>query len=202
MFPVFSLVLDQDISSYIAVTYPELYKELSKGRSLSYKTFFMWVLISIYQGEWNVFISKFSLWFESKKKNIRELYQLYVVYVFRWRYHVRSLNFIWRRVYPHRSYKFLRFNTNRAYYGRPNNTDMAQVKQNLNQILILFLLIQTTCILYFRLMVLAEIFSLLLYLISLAVLHEYFGKLTFKCPFRIFSNAQISIQFRYFFFFF
>lgn len=50
MFPVFSLVLDQDISSYIAVTYPELYKELSKGRSLSYKTFFMWVLISIYQG--------------------------------------------------------------------------------------------------------------------------------------------------------
>lgn len=51
MFPVFSLVLDQDISSYIAVTYPELYKELSKGRSLSYKTFFMWVLISIYQGK-------------------------------------------------------------------------------------------------------------------------------------------------------
>ena len=50
MFPVFSLVLDQDISSYTAITYPELYKELSKGRSLSYKTFFMWVLISIYQG--------------------------------------------------------------------------------------------------------------------------------------------------------
>lgn len=55
MFPVFSLVLDQDISSYIAVTYPELYKELSKGRSLSYKTFFMWVLISIYQGEYAIF---------------------------------------------------------------------------------------------------------------------------------------------------
>lgn len=50
MFPVFSLVLDQDISVEIATTYPELYKELSKGRSLSYKTFFMWVLISIYQG--------------------------------------------------------------------------------------------------------------------------------------------------------
>uniref|UniRef100_A0A8W7M1T8 Phospholipid-transporting ATPase n=1 Tax=Anopheles arabiensis TaxID=7173 RepID=A0A8W7M1T8_ANOAR len=50
MFPVFSLVLDQDISANIAITYPELYKELSKGRSLSYKTFFMWVLISIYQG--------------------------------------------------------------------------------------------------------------------------------------------------------
>lgn len=50
MFPVFSLVLDQDVSAEIALTYPELYKELAKGRSLSYKTFFMWVLISIYQG--------------------------------------------------------------------------------------------------------------------------------------------------------
>ncbi|CAH1163844.1 unnamed protein product [Phaedon cochleariae] len=50
MFPVFSLVLDQDVSPEIALTYPELYKEMAKGRSLSYKTFFMWVLISIYQG--------------------------------------------------------------------------------------------------------------------------------------------------------
>jgi phospholipid-translocating ATPase len=54
MFPVFSLVLDKDVSGKIALTYPELYKELSKGRSLSFKTFFMWVLISIYQGQWNV----------------------------------------------------------------------------------------------------------------------------------------------------
>lgn len=50
MFPVFSLVLDKDISGKTALTYPELYKELSKGRSLSFKTFFIWVLISIYQG--------------------------------------------------------------------------------------------------------------------------------------------------------
>lgn len=50
MFPVFSLVLDHDISAKVALTYPELYKELSKGRSLSYKTFFMWVFISICQG--------------------------------------------------------------------------------------------------------------------------------------------------------
>jgi phospholipid-translocating ATPase len=49
-FPVFSLVLDKDVSSDIAMTYPELYKELTKGRSLNYKTFFMWVLISTYQG--------------------------------------------------------------------------------------------------------------------------------------------------------
>ncbi|KAL1434148.1 hypothetical protein MTO96_011796 [Rhipicephalus appendiculatus] len=50
MFPVFSLVLDQDVQPKIALTYPELYKELAKGRSLSFKTFFIWVLISIYQG--------------------------------------------------------------------------------------------------------------------------------------------------------
>ncbi|CAI9715878.1 probable phospholipid-transporting ATPase IIB isoform X2 [Octopus vulgaris] len=50
MFPVFSLVLDKDVSAGIAMTYPELYKELTKGRSLSFKTFFLWVLISIYQG--------------------------------------------------------------------------------------------------------------------------------------------------------
>jgi len=50
MFPVFSLVLDRDVSPEIAITYPELYKDLTKGRSLSFKTFFLWVLISIYQG--------------------------------------------------------------------------------------------------------------------------------------------------------
>ncbi|XP_060077984.1 probable phospholipid-transporting ATPase IIB [Ylistrum balloti] len=50
MYPVFSLVLDKDVSADIAITYPELYKELTKGRSLSFKTFFLWVLISVYQG--------------------------------------------------------------------------------------------------------------------------------------------------------
>eukprot|EP00092_Neocalanus_flemingeri_P013376 GFUD01014420.1.p1 GENE.GFUD01014420.1~~GFUD01014420.1.p1 ORF type:complete len:564 (+),score=167.39 GFUD01014420.1:113-1693(+) len=50
MLPVFALVLDRDVTGEIAITYPELYKELTKGRSLSYKTFFIWVLISIYQG--------------------------------------------------------------------------------------------------------------------------------------------------------
>ena len=64
MLPVFALVLDTDVtgvsiflyldiivdlSGKTAITYPELYKELTKGRSLSYKTFFIWVLISIYQ---------------------------------------------------------------------------------------------------------------------------------------------------------
>ncbi|XP_060987095.1 probable phospholipid-transporting ATPase IIB isoform X4 [Dama dama] len=50
MFPVFSLVLDQDVKPEMAMLYPELYKDLTKGRSLSFKTFLVWVLVSIYQG--------------------------------------------------------------------------------------------------------------------------------------------------------
>ncbi|KAI8341352.1 hypothetical protein BC941DRAFT_391490 [Chlamydoabsidia padenii] len=50
MAPVFSLVLDQDVNEDIALLYPELYKDLTKGRSLSYRTFFTWLLISVYQG--------------------------------------------------------------------------------------------------------------------------------------------------------
>jgi len=50
MFPVFSLVLDHDIAEPLSTLYPELYKELTPGTSLSYKTFFVWVAISIYQG--------------------------------------------------------------------------------------------------------------------------------------------------------
>ncbi|KIY46035.1 phospholipid-translocating P-type ATPase [Fistulina hepatica ATCC 64428] len=50
MAPVFSLVLDRDVNEDLALLYPELYKELTKGRSLSYKTFFRWLMISLYQG--------------------------------------------------------------------------------------------------------------------------------------------------------
>jgi len=50
MAPVFSLVLDRDVDERLANLYPELYKELTEGRSLSYRTFFVWVLVSIYQG--------------------------------------------------------------------------------------------------------------------------------------------------------
>ncbi|KAK8169510.1 phospholipid-translocating P-type ATPase-like protein [Phyllosticta citrichinensis] len=50
MMPVFSLVLDRDVDESLANLYPELYKELTTGRSLSYRTFFIWVLVSIYQG--------------------------------------------------------------------------------------------------------------------------------------------------------
>ncbi|KAL9137382.1 MAG: hypothetical protein Q9175_001397 [Cornicularia normoerica] len=50
MAPVFSLVLDKDVDEGLANLYPELYKELTTGRSLSYRTFFVWVTVSIYQG--------------------------------------------------------------------------------------------------------------------------------------------------------
>lgn len=48
--PVFSLVFDRDVDEHLANLYPELYKELKTGRSLSYRSFFTWVLISVYQG--------------------------------------------------------------------------------------------------------------------------------------------------------
>ncbi|WFD31526.1 P-type phospholipid transporter [Malassezia sp. CBS 17886] len=50
MAPVFSLVLDRDISEEMALVYPELYRDLTKGRSLSGKTFTKWLMISVYQG--------------------------------------------------------------------------------------------------------------------------------------------------------
>jgi phospholipid-translocating ATPase len=48
--PVFALVLDKDVDEKLANLYPELYKELTSGSSLSYRTFFIWVFVSIYQG--------------------------------------------------------------------------------------------------------------------------------------------------------
>ncbi|KAI1076336.1 phospholipid-translocating P-type ATPase [Whalleya microplaca] len=48
--PVLSLVLDKDVDENLANLYPELYKELTSGRSLSYRSFFVWVFVSIYQG--------------------------------------------------------------------------------------------------------------------------------------------------------
>lgn len=50
MAPVFSLVLDRDVDESEANMFPELYAELKSGRSLSYKSFFIWVAVSIYQG--------------------------------------------------------------------------------------------------------------------------------------------------------
>lgn len=48
--PAFALILDEVVSRQVAFDYPELYKELQKGRILSYKTFFYWLFTSLYQG--------------------------------------------------------------------------------------------------------------------------------------------------------
>jgi phospholipid-translocating ATPase len=48
--PIFSLVLDRDVDEALANLYPELYKELKTGKSLSYRSFLVWVLVSTYQG--------------------------------------------------------------------------------------------------------------------------------------------------------
>ncbi|KAI7349678.1 hypothetical protein KC354_g13113, partial [Hortaea werneckii] len=55
MAPVFSLVLDRDVDEPLAILYPELYRELtrssaSSSRPLSWRAFFLWTAISLYQG--------------------------------------------------------------------------------------------------------------------------------------------------------
>lgn len=50
MAPVFSLTLDHDIEESLTKIYPELYKDLTEGKSLSYKTFFVWCALSLFQG--------------------------------------------------------------------------------------------------------------------------------------------------------
>lgn len=47
--PVFSLVVDRDVSKAAVMKYPPLYATLQKGRSLSFKTFLVWFWKSIYQ---------------------------------------------------------------------------------------------------------------------------------------------------------
>ena len=56
--PIFSLVLDRDVDEALANLYPELYKELKTGKSLSYKSFLIWVLVSTYQGFLIQFLSQ------------------------------------------------------------------------------------------------------------------------------------------------
>jgi phospholipid-translocating ATPase len=50
MMPVFSLVLDEDVSVEAALKFPPLYKTLQLGRSLNLKTFLIWMWKSIFQG--------------------------------------------------------------------------------------------------------------------------------------------------------
>lgn len=49
MCPVFSLVTDEDCSETAVIKFPILYATLQKGRSLSTKTFLIWMWKSIFQ---------------------------------------------------------------------------------------------------------------------------------------------------------
>jgi phospholipid-translocating ATPase len=48
MFPVFSIVMDEDVTREKVKAYPALYRTLQKGRSMNFKTFMIWVWISIF----------------------------------------------------------------------------------------------------------------------------------------------------------
>ena len=56
-FPVFSLVLDEDVSQKQVERFPALYKTIQKGRSLNLKTFLIWTWKSIYQVSLRTFTS-------------------------------------------------------------------------------------------------------------------------------------------------
>jgi len=62
MFPIFSLVLDEDVSEFIADTYPELYRELQKSRSLNLRQFVTMTFKSVYQGLVIMVCSVYALW--------------------------------------------------------------------------------------------------------------------------------------------
>lgn len=49
-FPVFSLMGDEDVHEEVAMKFSPLYKTLQKGRSLSIKTFFIWMWMALFQG--------------------------------------------------------------------------------------------------------------------------------------------------------
>ncbi|KAL0225811.1 hypothetical protein P9112_013135 [Eukaryota sp. TZLM1-RC] len=71
MFPVFSLILDEDVDRDAVITYPELYRELQKGRLLSGKTFGQWVFQSLFQASVIIFVSLQS--FEGSLFNISSI---------------------------------------------------------------------------------------------------------------------------------
>ncbi|KAK2195223.1 bifunctional P-type ATPase/HAD superfamily/P-type ATPase [Babesia duncani] len=48
--PILSLVLDYEMDESVVMLFPELYQTLRSGRTLSVKTFLIWVWISVFQG--------------------------------------------------------------------------------------------------------------------------------------------------------
>jgi phospholipid-translocating ATPase len=66
--PVFCYIMDSDITPEISCEHPKLYETLQKGKEFSLKSFFIWVIISIYQGS---LILMLSVWvFHSASTNI------------------------------------------------------------------------------------------------------------------------------------
>ena len=57
MFPVFSIIFDEDVEVKIALQYPQLYQSLQKGRNLNAKTFLTWVWKATYQGSLIIILS-------------------------------------------------------------------------------------------------------------------------------------------------
>lgn len=49
MLPVFSLVLDEDISREVAMQYPILYKKTQAGNEVTLISFLYWIFLSVYQ---------------------------------------------------------------------------------------------------------------------------------------------------------
>ncbi|KAH9634452.1 hypothetical protein HF086_008286 [Spodoptera exigua] len=70
-------VLDKDIPSITALRYPQLYKQLSKGRQLSYKSFYIWTGISIYQD--GDFIRHWEFWWKVIVITLVSCLPLYIV---------------------------------------------------------------------------------------------------------------------------
>ena len=50
MLPVFAIVLDEDSAVHTVLKFPELYKNLQKGRLLGFTSFLVWIWQSVYQG--------------------------------------------------------------------------------------------------------------------------------------------------------
>ncbi|KAL9647937.1 hypothetical protein ABK040_008208 [Willaertia magna] len=59
MLAVFSIVLDEDVNRETVVLFPELYKDLQRGKLLSFKTFLIWVLKAVYQGSIIMILANF-----------------------------------------------------------------------------------------------------------------------------------------------
>lgn len=124
--PVFSLVYDEDVSENLVNLYPELYHELQKGRPLSFKTFFIWMLQSVWQGGAIMILS---------------------IYLFQERFvNVVAITF----------------------------TSLI-----LSELLNVAIEIQK----WKKIMILSELFSVLCYFTSMALLKSYFGKLVRKIPY-------------------